>query len=189
MRLLIRTYVVRKTQKKPFSWVAQYEWITMWEIYLLTCVPAQSDHSLSPHEETLHPWLSKMRTDNNYNNNNNNNNNNFSSSVITCEKCYCLCVLRWLIRPILALNCLLQMKQQRSEQDSSVGDALALALRCACFCSASLFLFASYSLASLLMRPRHFTRSCAICSHDSVGMLKSLRKALRVSFYRFFWPP
>ena len=34
------------------------------------------------------------------------------------------------------------MEQQRSEQDSSVGDALALALRCARFCSASLiFLF------------------------------------------------
>ena len=80
-----------------------------------------------------------------------------------------MCVLRWLIRPILALNCLLQMEQQRSEQDSSVGDALALALRCARFCSASLILFASYSLAPLLMRPRHFARSGAICSHDSVG--------------------
>ena len=95
----------------------------------------------------------------------------------------CLCVLRWLIRPILALNCLLQMEQQRSEQDSSVCDALALALRCARFCSASLILFASYSLAPLLMRPRHFARSCAICSHDPVGMLKSLREALRVSLY------
>ena len=38
------------------------------------------------------------------------------------------------------------------------------------------------------MRPRHSVRSCAICSHDSVGMLKSLREALRVSLYRFFWP-
>ena len=28
----------------------------------------------------------------------------------------------------------------------------------------------------------------AICSHDSVGMFKSLREALRVSLYRFFWP-
>ena len=35
--------------------------------------------------------------------------------------------------------------------------------------------FASYSPASLFMRARHFVRSCAICSHDSVGMLKSLR--------------
>ena len=95
--------------------------------------------------------------------------------LITCEQCYCLCVLRWLIKPILALNCLLQMEQQRSEQDSSVGDVLALALRCARFCSASLILFASYSLAPLLMRPRHFARSNA-CSHDSVGMLKKRRK-------------
>ena len=106
--------------------------------------------------------------------------------LITYEKCYCLCVLRWLNRPIVTLNCLLQMEQQRSEQDSSVGDALALALRCALFCSALLILFASYSLASLLMRPRHCARSCAICSQDSVGMLTSLREALRVSLYRFF---
>ena len=100
-----------------------------------------------------------------------------------------LCVLRWLMRPILALNCLLQIEQERSEEESSVGDALALAFRCARFCSASLILFASYSPAPLFMRPRHFVRSCAICSHDSVGMLKSLREALRVSLYRFFWPP
>ena len=49
--------------------------------------------------------------------------------------------------------------------------------------------FASYSPAPLLMRPRHFVRSYAICSYDSVGILKSLREALRVSLYRFFWPP
>ena len=91
-----------------------------------------------------------------------------------------------MIRPILALNCLLHLEQQRSEQDSSVVDALALALRCARFCSASLILFASYSLAPLLMRPRHFARSFVICSHDSVGILKSLREVLRVLLYRFF---
>ena len=77
-------------------------------------------------------------------------------------------------------------EQERSEEESSVGDALALAFRCARFCSASLILFASYSPAPLFMRPCHFVRSCAICSHDSVGMLKSLREALRVSLYRFF---
>ena len=70
------------------------------------------------------------------------------------------------MRPILALNCLLQIEQERSEEKSSVGDALALAIRCARFCSASLILFASYSPAPLFMRPRHFVRSCAICSHD-----------------------
>ena len=90
------------------------------------------------------------------------------------------------MRQILALNCLLQIEQERSEEESSVGDALALAFRCVCFCSASLILFASYSSAPLFTRPRHFVRSCAICFHDSVGMLKSLWEALRVSLYRFF---
>ena len=54
------------------------------------------------------------------------------------------------------------MEQKRSEQGSSVGDALALTLRCARFCSASLILFASYSLAPLLIRPCHFARSYAL---------------------------
>ena len=90
------------------------------------------------------------------------------------------------MRPILALQCLLQIEQERSEKESSAGDALALAFRCARFCSASLILFALYSPAPLLIRPHHFVRSCAICSHDFVGMLKSLREALRVSLYRFF---
>ena len=93
------------------------------------------------------------------------------------------------MRPILALNCLLQIEQDRSEEESSVGDALALAFRCARSCSASLILFPSYSPAPLFMRPRQFVRSCAICSHDSVGMLKPLREALRVYLYRFFRPP
>ena len=75
------------------------------------------------------------------------------------------------MRPVLPLNCLLQIEQERSEEESSVGDALALAFRCARFCSASLILFVSYSPAPLLMRHRHFIRSCAICPHDSVGML------------------
>ena len=55
--------------------------------------------------------------------------------------CSYLCVLRWLIRPILALNCLLQIEQERSEEESSLGDALPVAFRCARFCSASLILF------------------------------------------------
>ena len=33
---------------------------------------------------------------------------------------------------------------------------------------------------------RYFVQSCSL---DSVDMLKSLREALRVSLYRFFWPP
>ena len=78
------------------------------------------------------------------------------------------------MRPIIALNYLLQIVQERSGEESSVVDALALAFRCAPFCLASLILFASYSPAPLFMRPCHFVRSFAICSHDSVGMLKSL---------------
>ena len=98
--------------------------------------------------------------------------------------CYYLCVQRWLMRSILALNCLLQIEQERSEEESSVGDTLTLAFHCARFCLASLILFALYSPAPFLMRPCHFVRS-----HDSIGMLKSLREALRVSLYHFFWPP
>ena len=36
-----------------------------------------------------------------------------------------LCVLKWLMRPILALKCLLKMEQEKSEEESSVGDAFA----------------------------------------------------------------
>ena len=64
------------------------------------------------------------------------------------------------MRPILALNCLLQIEQEGSEEESSVDDALALAFRCARFCSASLILLT----ASLLMRPRHFCSIlCNLC--------------------------
>ena len=63
------------------------------------------------------------------------------SIFIKCVKCYCLCVLRWLMRPSLALNCLLQVDQERTEEDSSVGDALALPFRWARFCSVSLILY------------------------------------------------
>ena len=45
------------------------------------------------------------------------------------------------MRPILALNCLLQIEHERSEEESSVGGVLALAFRCARFCLASLILF------------------------------------------------
>ena len=43
-----------------------------------------------------------------------------------------------------------EIEQERSEEESSVGDAVALAVRCARFCLASLILFASYSPAPLL---------------------------------------
>ena len=54
------------------------------------------------------------------------------------------------MRPILALNCLLQIEQELSEEERSVGDVLALTFRCARFYSASLILFASYSPAPIL---------------------------------------
>ena len=90
------------------------------------------------------------------------------------------------MRPILALNCLLQIEQERAEEESSAGVVLALAFRYARFCSASLIILLRFPF---LMSPCHFVRSCEICCHDFVGMLKSLREALRVSLYRFFGPP
>ena len=87
---------------------------------------------------------------------------------------------------VLLSVCSKMADETNLKEESSVGDALALAYRCARFCSASLFLFASYSPAPLLMRSRHFFQSRAICSQNSLGMLKSLREALRVSLYRFF---
>ena len=71
--------------------------------------------------------------------------------------------------PVLALNCLLQIAQERSEEESSVGDALPLSFGFARFCLASLILFASYSPAPLLMRPRHFVRFCAIMYNVGKG--------------------
>ena len=92
------------------------------------------------------------------------------------------------MRPILALNCLLQIEQEKSEEESSVGDALALAFRCARFCSASLILFASYSPAPLLMRPRQpycsilFNLFLRLCWYVEV-----LTGGFEVSLYRFFF--
>ena len=43
------------------------------------------------------------------------------------RKVLLLCLLKRLMRLILALNCLLQTEHERSEEESSVGDALALA--------------------------------------------------------------
>ena len=50
------------------------------------------------------------------------------------------------MRPILALNCLLQIEQERSEEESSVGDALALAFHFAHFCSALLIIPPTYEV-------------------------------------------
>ena len=61
------------------------------------------------------------------------------------------------------------------------GDSLALDFRSLRFLSALQILFDSNCAAPLLMRQRHFVRSCAACTQDSVGILKSLSEAIRVS--------
>ena len=88
------------------------------------------------------------------------------------------------MRPFLALNCLLQIEQERSEEDCSVGDALALTLLhtfLLSFAGSFCFIFSSTPSyeASTLLDP---VPSVPMI----VGMLKSLREALRVSLYRFF---
>ena len=49
----------------------------------------------------------------------------------------CWCDLCWLVRPMFALNCLLQIEQVSSENDDSDDDLFALALRSFRFRSAS----------------------------------------------------
>ena len=63
----------------------------------------------------------------------------------------------------------------------SSGGSLVLALRPLRFLSATHILFSSYRAAPLFMRPRHYDRSCAVCSQDPIGISKSFRQALRVS--------
>ena len=89
------------------------------------------------------------------------------------------------MRPILAINCLLQIEQERSEEETSVGYALALAFRRTHFSWDSLVLFAPYSSAFLcglatLLDPVQSVNTTL------VSMLNSLREALRLSLYRFF---
>ena len=112
------------------------------ELNVLTCIRNGMIHGRSEHTLFVHLSLLTMTNPNQH------------------VMCYYLCVLRWLMRPILALNCLLQIEQERPEEESSVGDVLALAFRCARFCSASLILFASYSPAPLLMRLCHCSILC-----------------------------
>ena len=63
---------------------------------------------------------------------------------------------------------------------------LMMAFRSLRFLSASEILFASNCVAPMLNRQRHFVRSCAAYSEDSVRMLKYLNDNLRVSLQRFF---
>ena len=93
----------------------------------------------------------------------------------------CLCVRLRLYKPILALNCRLEIEQVNSDCAESDDGPLAPAFLSLRFLSVSQVLFASYWEAPLLMRQRHFVRSWAACSQDSVEILKSLSEALRVS--------
>ena len=101
--------------------------------------------------------------------------------LINCVMCYYLCVLRWLMRSILALNCLLQIKQGRSEERRLCLWRLSSGFPLCTFLLsfADSFCFVCTSTSSYEASPFW---SCAICSHDSVSML-------RLSLYRFFWPP
>ena len=60
------------------------------------------------------------------------------------------CVLWWLNRPIVALNCLLQTEQVNAENDDSDDDPLGWALRILRFRSASLIMVNIYFLFSPL---------------------------------------
>ena len=61
----------------------------------------------------------------------------------------------------------------------SAGGPLALcSLR---FLSASQILFSLQRATPLLMRPRQFDHSCAVCSQDTIDVSKSFSEALRVS--------
>ena len=90
------------------------------------------------------------------------------------------CALWRLIVSLVALNCVVPIEQVNSKNDGSDDDSLALALRPMRFRSASLYFVCSLSDEAILMRQRHFDRSCAICSHESGGMLKSFSETFRL---------
>ena len=77
------------------------------------------------------------------------------------------------LKPLFALNNRLQIEHVNSDCTESDDDALALAFRSLRFLSAPQILFALNCAAPLLMRQRHFVRSCAACSQDSVRILES----------------
>ena len=79
-----------------------------------------------------------------------------------------------MFKPLFALNSRLQIEHVISDCIESDDDALALAFRSLRFLSASQILFALNCAAPLLMRQRHFVRSCAACYQDSVRILESL---------------
>ena len=82
------------------------------------------------------------------------------TTIETMLLSFCLFVLRFL-RPSRP-KWVMSIEQERSEEESSVGDALALAFRCARFCLASLILFFIPLAKSEWQRP---VQLAALCSH------------------------
>ena len=103
-----------------------------------------------------------------------------------------LWVLRWLIRPILALHERPHVGQTREESNESkavVEELAALDLRSSRFCLASSVRFSSCIRQPALIRLRQVGRSSATVSQVSISMSKDFREALSVSLKRFFCPP
>ena len=71
----------------------------------------------------------------------------------------CVCVFADGYKPILALNCRLQIEHLNSDCAETDDGSLALAFLSLRFLSASQILFSSNKEAPLLMRQRHFVRS------------------------------
>ena len=100
--------------------------------------------------------------------------------LINCVMSYYLCVLRRLIRPILALNCLLQIEQERSEEESSGFPLCTFLLG---FADSFCFVFTSspsYEASPI----------CTILCNLFPGLcwyVEVFKGGL--SLFRFFWPP
>ena len=95
-----------------------------------------------------------------------------------------ICVLRWLMRPILAAD---STRKVWGRKLCWWCLSSGFPLRTFPLGFADSFYFVYTSIPSYEASPL-----CSIlCNlfHDFVGMLKSLREALRVSLYRFFWLP
>ena len=99
-------------------------------------------------------------------------------------------VLRWLIRPILALNDRPHVGQTREESiNADVDELAALDLRNSHFFLAPAVLLSSSIWYPVWVKLRQVGRSTASLFHVSMLMSNDLGEALRVSLKRFFCPP
>ena len=97
--------------------------------------------------------------------------------------CYFLCVLRWLMRPNLAPNCLLQIERE------------VWGRKLCWWCLSSGFPLCTFLLGFARIHQLPFLWGLATLFDPVQSVLttllvcwKPLREALRVSLYRFFWP-